>query len=151
MNDAELTARFGPFGGRYVPETVIGGPRTSWEAAYLAHREDVAFRAEARRAAGAVRRGRPTPLDPAAGLERAYGVARLWTSSARTLCHTRAHKIRQRAGAGAGWPRRWASGASSPETGAGQHGVATATAAALLGLETAASLHGARGHGPPAA
>ena len=131
MRDAELAARYGPFGGRYVPETVIAA-LDELEAAYLAHRDDVAFRAELD---GLLERyvGRPTPLYRAAGLERAYGVGRLYLKR-EDLCHTGAHKINNALGqvllASKMGKRRIIA-----ETGAGQHGVATATAAALLGLD----------------
>ncbi len=131
MRDAELAARYGPFGGRYVPETVIAA-LDELEAAYLAHRDDVAFRAELE---GLLERyvGRPTPLYRAAGLERAYGVGRLYLKR-EDLCHTGAHKINNALGqvllASKMGKRRIIA-----ETGAGQHGVATATAAALLGLD----------------
>ena len=126
-----LAARYGPFGGRYVPETVIAA-LDELEAAYLAHRDDVAFRAELE---GLLERyvGRPTPLYRAAGLERAYGVGRLYLKR-EDLCHTGAHKINNALGqvllASKMGKRRIIA-----ETGAGQHGVATATAAALLGLD----------------
>ena len=70
--DEALTSRYGPFGGRYVPETVIAALDELTQA-YLAHREDVAFRAELE---GLLARyvGRPTPLYRARGLEEAYGI-----------------------------------------------------------------------------
>ena len=129
--DGELAARYGIFGGRYVPETVIGALDELTEA-YLRHRDDVAFRAELD---GLLDRyvGRPTPLYRAKGLERAYGLGRLYIKR-EDLCHTGAHKINNALGqvllASKMGKRRIIA-----ETGAGQHGVATATAAALLGLE----------------
>jgi tryptophan synthase beta chain len=129
--DGELAARFGEFGGRYVPETVIGALDELTEA-YLRHREDPAFRAELD---GLLDRyvGRPTPLYRAKGLEAAYGVERIYLKR-EDLCHTGAHKINNALGqvllaSKMGKKRIIA------ETGAGQHGVATATAAALLGLD----------------
>jgi tryptophan synthase beta chain len=67
-----LAARFGAFGGRYVPETVIAA-LDELDAAYMRFREDAAFRAELE---GLLDRyvGRPTPLYRARGLERAYGL-----------------------------------------------------------------------------
>ncbi len=129
--DGELAVRYGDFGGRYVPETVIGALDELTEA-YLRHRDDVAFRTELD---GLLDRyvGRPTPLYRAKGLEAAYGVGRLYLKR-EDLCHTGAHKINNALGqvllaSKMGKKRIIA------ETGAGQHGVATATAAALLGLE----------------
>ena len=131
VRDDQLAARFGPFGGRYVPETVIGA-LDELEAAYLVHREDVAFRAELE---GLLARyvGRPTPLYRAAGLEAAYGVAPLYLKR-EDLCHTGAHKINNALGQVL-LASRMGKRRIIAETGAGQHGVATATAAALLGLE----------------
>jgi tryptophan synthase beta chain len=131
VRDAELAARYGPFGGRYVPETVIGA-LDELEAAYLAHRDDAAFRAELD---GLLERyvGRPTPLYRAAGLERAYGVGRIYLKR-EDLCHTGAHKINNALGQVL-LASRMGKRRIIAETGAGQHGVATATAAALLGLE----------------
>jgi tryptophan synthase beta chain len=129
--DGELAARYGAFGGRYVPETVIGALDELTEA-YLRHRDDVAFRAELE-GLMATYVGRPTPLYRARGLEAAYGVERLYLKR-EDLCHTGAHKINNALGqvllASKMGKRRIIA-----ETGAGQHGVATATAAALLGLE----------------
>ncbi len=129
--DGELTARFGAFGGRYVPETVIGALDELTEA-YLRHRDDVAFQAEL---AGLLDRyvGRPTPLYRAKGLEALHGIGRVYLKR-EDLCHTGAHKINNALGqvllaSKMGKQRIIA------ETGAGQHGVATATAAALLGLD----------------
>jgi tryptophan synthase beta chain len=131
VRDAQLTARFGPFGGRYVPETVIGA-LDELEAAYLAHRDDPAFRAELE---GLLSRyvGRPTPLYRAVGLERAYGVPRIYLKR-EDLCHTGAHKINNALGQVL-LASRMGKRRIIAETGAGQHGVATATAAALLGLD----------------
>ncbi|MGE3139273.1 MAG: tryptophan synthase subunit beta, partial [Thermoleophilia bacterium] len=129
--DGELAARFGAFGGRYVPETVIGALDELTDA-YLRHREDVAFQAEL---AGLLDRyvGRPTPLYRARGLEELHGIGRVYLKR-EDLCHTGAHKINNALGqvllASKMGKRRIIA-----ETGAGQHGVATATAAALLGLD----------------
>ena len=131
--DEALTARYGPFGGRYVPETVIAALDELSEA-YLAHRDDVAFRAELE---GLLARyvGRPTPLYRARGLEEAYGVERLYLKR-EDLCHTGAHKINNALGQVL-LAHKMGKKRIIAETGAGQHGVATATAAALLGLECA--------------
>jgi tryptophan synthase beta chain len=131
--DEALTSRYGPFGGRYVPETVIAALDELTEA-YLAHRDDVAFRAELE---GLLARyvGRPTPLYRARGLEEAYGVERLYLKR-EDLCHTGAHKINNALGQVL-LAHKMGKRRIIAETGAGQHGVATATAAALLGLECA--------------
>jgi len=121
---------FGPFGGRYVPETLMT-PLLELEAAYRAARRDPAFRARLR-ALQAEYVGRPTPLYLAERLSEHAGGARIYLKR-EDLCHTGAHKINNTLGQGLlaarmGKPRIIA------ETGAGQHGVATATVAALLGL-----------------
>jgi len=121
---------FGPFGGRYVPETLMT-PLLELEAAYQAARRDPAFRARLR-ALQAEYVGRPTPLYLAERLSEHAGGARIYLKR-EDLCHTGAHKINNTLGQGLlaarmGKPRIIA------ETGAGQHGVATATVAALLGL-----------------
>jgi tryptophan synthase beta chain len=131
--DEALTARYGPFGGRYVPETVIAA-LDELSGAYLAHRDDVAFQAELQ---GLLARyvGRPTPLYRARGLEAAWGIDRLYLKR-EDLCHTGAHKINNALGQVL-LAHRMGKKRIIAETGAGQHGVATATAAALLGLECA--------------
>ncbi|MGI9540388.1 MAG: tryptophan synthase subunit beta [Miltoncostaeaceae bacterium] len=128
---SELRARFGDFGGRYVPETVIGA-LDELDRWYTAHRDDPAFQAEL---AGLLSRyvGRPTPLYRAAGLERRYEVPRLYLKR-EDLCHTGAHKINNALGQVL-LAKRMDKGRIIAETGAGQHGVATATASALLGLD----------------
>ena len=129
--DAGLRARFGPFGGRYVPETVIAALDELSEA-YLRHRDDVGFRAELE---GLLDRyvGRPTPLYRARALEREYGAAPLYLKR-EDLCHTGAHKINNALGQVL-LAARMGKRRIIAETGAGQHGVATATAAALMGLD----------------
>jgi tryptophan synthase beta chain len=121
---------FGRFGGRFVPETLMT-PLADLEAAYRAARRDPRFR---RRLSELLRTyaGRPTPLYFAERLTRHCGGARIYLKR-EDLCHTGAHKINNVLGqallaARMGKPRLIA------ETGAGQHGVASATAAALLGL-----------------
>jgi tryptophan synthase beta chain len=121
---------FGRFGGRYVPETLMT-PLLELETAYRAALRDPAFR---ERLADLQRRyvGRPTPLTFAERLSDHAGGARIYLKR-EDLCHTGAHKINNTLGQGLlaarmGKPRVIA------ETGAGQHGVATATIAALLGL-----------------
>jgi tryptophan synthase beta chain len=128
---SEVVARFGPFGGRYVPETVIGA-LDELAQAYELHREDAAFRAELDGLLGAYV-GRPTPLYRARRLGARYGIERLYLKR-EDLCHTGAHKINNALGQVL-LARRMGKRRIIAETGAGQHGVATATAASLLGFE----------------
>ncbi len=129
--DGELAARYGAFGGRYVPETVIGALDELSEA-YLRFRDDVAFQAELE---GLLSHyvGRPTPLYRARGLERLWDVGTIYLKR-EDLCHTGAHKINNALGQVL-LASRMGKRRIIAETGAGQHGVATATAAALLGLD----------------
>jgi tryptophan synthase beta chain len=122
--------RFGPYGGRYVPETLMA-PLEELERAYGEARSDPAFRREL---ADLLRDyvGRPTPLGVAAGLSRELG-CRVWLKR-EDLCHTGAHKINNALGQ-ALLVRRMGKTRVVAETGAGQHGVAVATVCALLGLE----------------
>ena len=128
---SEVVARFGPFGGRYVPETVIGA-LDELAQAYELHRDDAAFRAELDGLLGAYV-GRPTPLYRARRLGARYGIERL-NQKREDLCHTGAHKINHALGQVL-LARRMGKRRIIAETGAGQHGVATATAASLLGFE----------------
>jgi tryptophan synthase beta chain len=122
---------FGPYGGRYVPE-VLMAPIEELETAYLAAREDPAFQAELddllRNYAG-----RPTPLYFARNLTDKLGGARIWLKR-EDLLHTGAHKINNCLGQ-ALLARRMGKRRIVAETGAGQHGVATATVCALLNFE----------------
>ncbi|HVD39270.1 MAG TPA: tryptophan synthase subunit beta [Solirubrobacterales bacterium] len=125
-----IEERFGPYGGRYVPETLIPA-LDELSAAWAEAREDEEFMGKLRQ----LRRdfiGRPTPLYRAERLSERVG-SRVYLKR-EDLAHTGAHKINNAVGqallaARMGKPRVIA------ETGAGQHGVATATACALLGLE----------------
>ena len=122
--------RFGPYGGRYVPETLIPALdelTAAWEEA----RDDAAFQAELARLLADFA-GRPTPLYHAARLSARVGATVLLKRE--DLCHTGAHKINNALGQ-ALLARRMGKGRVIAETGAGQHGVATATACALLGLD----------------
>ena len=114
-----------------MPETVIGA-LDELSAAYLVHRDDVAFQAELQ---GLLEHfvGRPTPLYRARGLERLYELPCLYLKR-EDLCHTGAHKINNALGQVL-LASRMGKRRIIAETGAGQHGVATATAAALMGLE----------------
>ena len=122
--------RFGPYGGQYVPETLMPA-LAELEAAWLEARADEAFRAEL---ATLLRdyAGRPTPLYHAQRLSEAAG--RPIYFKREDLLHTGAHKINNALGQCL-LARRMGKRRIIAETGAGQHGVATATACALLGLE----------------
>jgi tryptophan synthase beta chain len=126
----DAAGHFGPYGGRYVPETLMG-PLAELEEAYAAARADAGFRAELQ----ALLRdyvGRPTPLDLAARLSERLGCSVYLKRE--DLAHTGAHKINNALGQGL-LVKRMGKRRVVAETGAGQHGVATATVCALLGLE----------------
>ena len=126
----EPERRFGPYGGRYVPETLMPA-LSELEQAWSEAREEPAFRD---RLDGLLSRyaGRPTPLYEAKRLsERAGSQVFL---KREDLLHTGAHKLNNALGQ-ALLAERMGKGRVIAETGAGQHGVATATACALLGLE----------------
>src|SRR3989454_6188526 len=131
MRLPDARGHFGRFGGRFVPETLMA-PLIELEKAYLAARRDRTFQA---RFASLLAdyAGRPTPLYFAARLTEHCGGARIWLKR-EDLCHTGAHKINNVLGQ-ALLAARMKKPRVIAETGAGQHGVATATAAALLGLE----------------
>jgi tryptophan synthase beta chain len=121
---------FGPYGGRYVPETLME-PLRELEAAWREARRDPAFRHEYRRLLRDYV-GRPTPLGLAPRLSARLRCRILLKRE--DLCHTGAHKINNALGQ-ALLARRMGKERVVAETGAGQHGVASATACALLGLE----------------
>jgi tryptophan synthase beta chain len=121
---------FGPYGGRYVPETLME-PLRELEAAYAEARRDPSFREEFHRLLRDYV-GRPTPLTFAARLSKRLG-CRVWLKR-EDLCHTGAHKINNALGQ-ALLVKRMGKTRVVAETGAGQHGVASATVCALLGLE----------------
>lgn len=125
------TDRFGAFGGRYVPETLIKALDEVAEA-YADASQDPAFRAELE-ALSADFVGRPTPLYHARRLGEAAGNAEVWLKR-EDLNHTGAHKINNTIGQ-ALLARRMGKKRIIAETGAGQHGVATATACALFDLD----------------
>ena len=122
---------FGPYGGRFVPETLMA-PLEELEKAYWAARQDPDFRAELEKLLGTYA-GRPTPLYLAARLSRALGGARIYLKR-EDLLHTGAHKINNCLGQVL-LARRMGKRRVIAETGAGQHGVATATVCALFGFE----------------
>jgi tryptophan synthase beta chain len=126
----DTRGRYGPYGGRYVPETLMA-PLEELEQAYLEARADRSFQAEL----GALLHdfaGRPTPLQFASGLTDHLGGARIYIKR-EDLLHTGAHKINNCLGQGL-LAVRMGKKRVIAETGAGQHGVATATVAARLGL-----------------
>ncbi len=127
----ESVGRFGPFGGQYVPETLMGAVH-QLEAEYEAARNDKAFWAELDGYL-ADYAGRPSPLYFARRLTEHLGGAKIYLKR-EDLNHTGAHKINNTLGQ-ALLARRMGKPRVIAETGAGQHGVATATAAACLGLE----------------
>ena len=128
---ATTPGRFGPYGGRYVPETLMV-PLFELERVYELAKTDPAFQARLQDLLKNFA-GRPTPLQFAARLTAKLGGPRIYLKR-EDLLHTGAHKINNAIGQGLlavkmGKPRIIA------ETGAGQHGVASATVAAHLGLE----------------
>jgi len=130
---APLDPRFGEFGGRYVPETLVGA-HEELEAAYDTARRDPAFQAELDYLLENYV-GRPTPLYLAERLTRECGGARIWLKR-EDLAHTGAHKINNALGQ-ALLAKRLGKPRIIAETGAGQHGVATATVCAMMNLECA--------------
>jgi tryptophan synthase beta chain len=129
-NWPDRRGRFGAYGGRFVPETLVA-PVEELARAYDRAMRDKRFRA---RLDGLLRdyAGRPTPLWLADRLSRAVGGARIFLKR-EDLLHTGAHKLNN--ALGQVLLARWMGKERVvAETGAGQHGVATATAAALLGL-----------------
>ncbi len=127
----DRNGHFGRFGGRFVPETLMA-PLIELEQAYAEAKRDPGFRARLK----ALLRdyaGRPTPLYFARRLTEHCRGARIYLKR-EDLCHTGAHKINNVLGQGL-LAERMGRRRVIAETGAGQHGVATATAAALLGFE----------------
>jgi tryptophan synthase beta chain len=122
---------FGAFGGRFVPETLMA-PLAELEDAYRKAGRDRGFQGRLDELLQNYV-GRPTPLFPARRLSARLGGARIWLKR-EDLCHTGAHKINNALGQ-ALLAREMDKDRVIAETGAGQHGVAVATAAALLGLE----------------
>ena len=122
---------FGRFGGRFVPETLMYA-LDELEKAYRKSREDQLFQSEIREL-GEHYVGRPTPLYFAENLTDALGGAKIYIKR-EDLAHTGAHKINNALGQ-ALLAKRMKKKRVIAETGAGQHGVATATACAMLGQE----------------
>ncbi len=126
------TGHFGPFGGKFVPETLMPALE-ELEEAYLAARNDPDFQAEL----AYLQRtyvGRPTPVTYARRLSQHLGGAQIYLKR-EDLAHSGAHKINNALGQALLMARKMGKRRIVAETGAGQHGVATATAAALLGIE----------------
>ena len=126
----DASGHFGRFGGRFVPETLMQ-PLVDLEKAYRVARADRQFRRRLRELLASYA-GRPTPLYFAERLTGHVGGARIYLKR-EDLCHTGAHKINNVLGQ-ALLAQRMGKSRIIAETGAGQHGVASATAAALLGL-----------------
>ena len=123
--------RFGKYGGQYVPETLMPA-MLELEKAYLAAKRDKSFQAEVQECLKQYV-GRPTPLYFAERLTKTLGGAKIYLKR-EDLCHTGAHKINNTVGQ-ALLTRRMKKHRIIAETGAGQHGVAVATVAAMFGLE----------------
>ena len=130
QRDPDARGYFGAYGGRFVPETLVA-PVAELEAAYLAARADPAFREELVTLLDRYV-GRPTPIHEARRWSDRLGGARIFLKR-EDLAHTGAHKINNALGQ-ALLAVRMGKRRVVAETGAGQHGVATATACALLGL-----------------
>jgi tryptophan synthase beta chain len=128
--DPDPRGYYGEYGGRYVPETLVA-PVEALEAAYREARRDEGFQRELSRLLVDYV-GRPTPVYEARRLSAACGGARIFLKR-EDLAHTGAHKINNALGQ-ALLARRMGKRRVVAETGAGQHGVATATVCALLGL-----------------
>lgn len=130
-SEPDERGRYGEFGGRYAPETVMGA-LDELTTAYAAARNDPAFMAEFTRLEKDYV-GRPTPLYHAAALTKRCGGAQIYLKR-EDLAHTGAHKINNALGQGL-LAARMGKKRIIAETGAGQHGVATATVCAMLNLD----------------
>lgn len=126
-----LPNKFGPYGGQFVPETLMPA-LIELEEAFVSAKADAAFQEEFNKLMASFV-GRPTPLTYAKRLSEKLGGAQIFLKR-EDLAHTGAHKINNALGQ-ALLVKRMGKARIVAETGAGQHGVASATAAALLGLE----------------
>ncbi len=126
-----LPTKFGPYGGQFVPETLMPA-LIELEEAFVSARQDAEFIHEFDRLMASFV-GRPTPLTYAKRLSEKLGGAQIYLKR-EDLAHTGAHKINNALGQ-ALLAKRMGKKRIIAETGAGQHGVASATVAALLGLE----------------
>ena len=134
MSVTGSSGRFGPYGGRFVPETLMS-PLQELEEAWLSCRSDPAFLQEFDRYLSTYA-GRPTPLYRADNLSARVGSGVRIYLKREDLAHTGAHKINNTLGQ-ALLARRMGKSRLIAETGAGQHGVATATVAALFRMRCA--------------
>jgi tryptophan synthase beta chain len=123
---------FGPYGGKFVPETLMPALE-ELEEVFLKSKHDKEFQAELDHLLRTFV-GRPTPLTYARRLTDYFGGARIYIKR-EDLAHTGAHKINNALGQALLMKRKMRKTRIVAETGAGQHGVATATAAAMLGIE----------------
>ncbi len=131
MTATQTKGKFGPYGGQFVPETLMPA-LAELETAYETIKTDDAFQAELNHLLQTYV-GRPTPLTYAGRLTEKLGGAKIYLKR-EDLAHTGAHKINNALGQ-AMLAKRMGKQRIVAETGAGQHGVGTATACALLGLE----------------
>lgn len=131
ISQPDSGGHFGPYGGRYVPE-VLMSPLEELEKTYLEAKKDPAFHAELDFLLTQYA-GRPTPLYPARRLSEQLGGAKIYIKR-EDLLHTGAHKINNCLGQ-ALLAKRMGKRRIIAETGAGQHGVATATVCALFGFD----------------
>ena len=131
ITQPDSLGHWGQYGGRFVPETLMA-PLEELTTAYLASRDDQAFQSELQDLLKNYA-GRPTPLFHAARLTEYCGGAKIYLKR-EDLLHTGAHKINNTIGQVL-LARRMNKKRIVAETGAGQHGVATATVCALFGLE----------------
>ncbi len=130
-NYPDKQGRFGKYGGKYVPETLIT-PLQELEEIYFSLKDDKEFQKELFDL-NKDYTGRPTPLTFAEGLTKHYGKAKIYLKR-EDLCHTGAHKINNALGQIL-LAKRLGKKRIIAETGAGQHGVATATVCAKFGLK----------------
>jgi tryptophan synthase beta chain len=131
MSSTLLPAKFGPYGGQYVPETLMPA-LIELEQAFVDAWQDAEFHREYDRLMSSFV-GRPTPLTYARRLSEELGGAKIYLKR-EDLAHTGAHKINNALGQ-ALLMKRMGKRRLVAETGAGQHGVASATVAALMGFE----------------
>jgi tryptophan synthase beta chain len=131
MTNTLLPSKFGPYGGQFVPETLMPA-LTELEACFVKAQSDPRFQHEFNQLLAEFV-GRPTPLTHARRLSEQLGGAQIYLKR-EDLAHTGAHKINNALGQ-ALLVKRMGKKRIVAETGAGQHGVASATAAALLGLD----------------
>ena len=130
-NQPDLDGRFGTYGGKYVPETLIT-PLQELEETYRELKNSPAFIAELKQL-NRDYNGRPTPLTFAKNLTKYFGKAKIYLKR-EDLCHTGAHKINNALGQIL-LAKKLGKTRIIAETGAGQHGVATATVCAKFGLD----------------